>query len=860
MVIKMGTLTKGTILENTYEIVEEIGSGGGGIVFRAKHLRLQTDVVVKKIRDEVQNKVKLRQEADILKKLKHPYLPRVYDFIETADGVYTVMDFIYGMNLDEAMEWHGKYSQKQVKKWAIQLGEALDYLHSQNPPIIHSDIKPANIMVTEEGNICLIDFNISLAMGGAMESAVGISAGFSPPEQYRDPALYARITHNYTMRKSMESAEAQDDKTEILSRNQGADTDKTELLIQNQRADADKTELLIRNQRADADKTELLIQNQEADTDSTELLIQNGRDDIDSTELLIRNQEADTDRTELLIQNQRSNTDRTELLSQNQGAGNDKIELLSPSQEAQDNETLSLWKESERAGASAAPRQASAALRQTSGKCSEYTKFIGKGIDTRSDIYSLGVTLCYMLTGMEPSADFDGRAPLSETGASVSEGFALILDKMMEFSPDNRYQNGGEFLKAVQNCHKLDRRYIVMHRKQTGIQIAALFFLALGILTVFGGLYKLRKDTNSAYYNLVHQAQEAVASYDFEKADKLLTEAKEISDIRIEAYEEEVYLLYAGEKYEECVALGENYINTEPFLIESEEDRELFGNLYYLVGNAYFEMNDYPNARNLFQYALEYNERNGLYYRDYAITLAKLGQIEEAERQLEKGIGLGIAQDSIYMAQGEISHVKGEYDNAIEYLNRTIAATDDMQMKKRAVLLCADVYRTIGNDAVDREIGLLEQYAVQFEGNGSLVMSEYLAEAYTRKAQTDESAAEEYYGKALALFQSIYDSGYMTWQLQQNMAILYENLDRFDDAEEMLLDMAEKYPERYEVYKRLAYLEADRQQTKENEERDYSRMQIYYEQAEEKYSGKEQDMEMEMLERMMQELKDGGWL
>lgn len=129
----MLNLQKGTVLENTYEIIEEIGAGGGGVVYKARHLRLQTDVVVKKIKDEVKGKVKLRQEADILKKLKHPYLPRVYDFIETIDGVYTVMDFIYGENLSEAVKRRGRFPEKQVRKWAEQLGEALNYLHSQKP-------------------------------------------------------------------------------------------------------------------------------------------------------------------------------------------------------------------------------------------------------------------------------------------------------------------------------------------------------------------------------------------------------------------------------------------------------------------------------------------------------------------------------------------------------------------------------------------------------------------------------------------------------------------------------------------------------------------------------------------------------
>ena len=737
----MAALQKGTILENTYEIIEEIGSGGGGVVFKAKHLRLQTDVVVKKIKDDVRGKVKSRQEADILKNLKHPCLPRVYDFIETEDAVYTVMDFIYGENLGEAVKRHGRFSQKQVKKWAEQLGEALDYLHSQKPAIIHSDIKPANIMLTKDDNVCLIDFNISLAMGGTMESAVGISAGFSPPEQYRDPALYARITHNYTQQRPVRASERHD-VTEVLE-----DTD------------GDKTEIL---RNVDDDKTEILSEVNEAG---------------------ISRQSA-----------------------------------------------------------------------------SEYARYIGRGIDARSDIYSLGVTLYYMLTGVEPSADFDKRIPLAEKNVVVSEGFAVILDRMIELAPEKRYQNGGEFLKAIRNCHKLDHRYIVMHRKQTGIQLVSLACMVVGILLVFSGLYKIRLEKNGAYYGFLQQAVETMNQYDYETAEELLEEAKEISQTRIDAYAEEIYLLYLKGNYSDCISLGERYINTMPFLVESAEDAEQLGNIYYLVGNAYFETQDFANAVNLFEHALEYYTGNGLYYRDYAISLAKMGQIDRAEEQLETGIALGLGQDSIYMAQGEIAHVNGQYETAVEYLQQAIAATEDAQMKKRAVLLCVDVYRTIGNTVVDEEIALLEQDVSQFEGNGSLVMKEYLADAYTRKAQTDETQEQACYEKALELFLFIYEEGYVTYQLQENIAILYENMRKFDEAEKMLLAMAESYPERYEVYKRLAYLEADRQQTKENADRDYQQMLVYYEQAKKKYSDEKQDMEMDMLDVMMQEIRDGGWL
>lgn len=783
----MQTLTEGTILENTYEIIEEIGAGGGGIVFRARHLRLQTDVVVKKIKDEVRGKVKSRREADILKNLKHPYLPRVYDFIETDDGVYTVMDYIKGENLDEAVKKHGKYSQKQVKKWAEQLGEALDYLHSQQPPIIHSDIKPANIMLTEDGNVCLIDFNISLAMGESMESAVGISAGFSPPEQYRDPAMYARITHNYTLQKSLRMtgdkqgfSATEDDRIEVLP----VDDDKTEILSVE-----------------DTDRTEVLMG---ADDDSTELLASDG-------------------------------DDRTEIL---RADGGDSTEMLA-----------------ENAQSASAPH-----AKESEDSLPKYTQLFGKGINARSDIYSLGMTLYYMLVGTEPPMDFLQRIPIGEANRQVSEGFGIVLEKMMAISPQERYADGKEFLNAVRNCHKLDHRYIVMRRKQTGIQIAALGSLALGIILIFTGLYRMRLEQNSAYYELIRQAENFVGLGNYDDAVEVLSEAKIISDTRIEAYEEEIHMLYLRGDYEECISQGETYINTVPFDIQSPEDEERYANIYYIMGNACYETEDYPNARKFLEYALQNYMNNGLYYRDYAITLAKLGQIDEAQEQLDKGVALGITQDSIYMAQGEIAHVKGEYEEAAGYLEQAVTLTDDNILRKRAIFLCSDVYRAMGDETVDKEVMLLERNLEQLDGGDRMALEERLAAAYVRKAQTDEAQAEEYYEKALVMFKRVYDSGYVTYQLRQNMAILYENMDRFDEAEDTLLQMAEDYPERYEVYIRLAYLEADRQQMKENVDRDYLKMYEYYEKAKEKYEGKEQNMEMDMLDIMIQELKDGGWL
>ena len=172
----------GNLLDNTYMIEEKIGSGGSGIIYKAYHIRLKKYVVIKQIKNELRGKINERSEVDILKNLKHMYLPQVYDFITDDDDIYTVMDYIAGSSLLDELKKRRRFPQKKVIKWGIQLCEALSYLHSRATPIIHSDIKPDNIMLTSEDNICLIDFNVSLLFSHDV-NVVGFSEGYSPPEQ-----------------------------------------------------------------------------------------------------------------------------------------------------------------------------------------------------------------------------------------------------------------------------------------------------------------------------------------------------------------------------------------------------------------------------------------------------------------------------------------------------------------------------------------------------------------------------------------------------------------------------------------------------------------------------------------------------
>lgn len=175
----------GNLLNDTYEIVERLGSGGSGIIYKAYHRRMRKFVAVKLIKDEIKGDLHNRAEVDVLKNLKNDYLPQVHDFVEDGNEIYTVMEFIEGQNFKQLISNGKKFNETQARKYALQLCEAVEYLHNHIPPIIHSDIKPANVMLTPQDNICLIDFNISMAADNGFVKSKGGSVNFGAPEQFR---------------------------------------------------------------------------------------------------------------------------------------------------------------------------------------------------------------------------------------------------------------------------------------------------------------------------------------------------------------------------------------------------------------------------------------------------------------------------------------------------------------------------------------------------------------------------------------------------------------------------------------------------------------------------------------------------
>ena len=181
-----------TLLQNRYLVLKQIGQGGMGAVYIATDQRFGSTVALKEtfFTEESLRKA-FEREARLLNHLRHPALPRVSDHFMEEEGQFLVMEYIAGDDLAEKLqERGGAFPASEVLNWADQLLDALDYLHTQEPTVIHRDIKPQNLKLTPRNAIVLLDFglakgtpNLQMSKVTATGSVFGYSRNYAPLEQ-----------------------------------------------------------------------------------------------------------------------------------------------------------------------------------------------------------------------------------------------------------------------------------------------------------------------------------------------------------------------------------------------------------------------------------------------------------------------------------------------------------------------------------------------------------------------------------------------------------------------------------------------------------------------------------------------------
>jgi serine/threonine protein kinase len=185
-------LAPNTTLRNRYQIVRQLGQGGMGAVYLATDQTFGSTVALKEtlISDEHLRKA-FEREARLLNSLRHAGLPHVFDYFFEGDGQFLVMQFIPGEDLGQQLKRYQRpFAPDDVLRWADQLLDLLDYLHTHEPPIIHRDIKPENLKLTQRGDIILLDFGLAKGSTDQMtqvssKSLFGYTPHYAPFEQIR---------------------------------------------------------------------------------------------------------------------------------------------------------------------------------------------------------------------------------------------------------------------------------------------------------------------------------------------------------------------------------------------------------------------------------------------------------------------------------------------------------------------------------------------------------------------------------------------------------------------------------------------------------------------------------------------------
>ena len=189
-------LAIGTVLKNLYRIVRLVGGGGMAWVYQVEELPEGSGKLwaLKELRPQTQDRAEratarklFEQEAKLLRDLDHANIPKIADYFEENGRACLVMEFIWGESLEKRLEaTNAPLLESDVLKWAVQLSEALDYLHARRPPIIFRDMKPSNVMVTNTGLVKLIDFGIARTykVGKKRDTVAMGSENYAAPEQW----------------------------------------------------------------------------------------------------------------------------------------------------------------------------------------------------------------------------------------------------------------------------------------------------------------------------------------------------------------------------------------------------------------------------------------------------------------------------------------------------------------------------------------------------------------------------------------------------------------------------------------------------------------------------------------------------
>ncbi len=502
----------------------------------------------------------------------------------------------------------------------------------------------------------------------------------------------------------------------------------------------------------------------------------------------------------------------------------------------------------------------------TIGKTGEQPA-IGQGkmyADERSDIYSIGATLYYMLTGVKPAKNYC-VTPITSMGIPVSDGLLHVITKAMALNPAKRYKSVSEMLAAIRNLGKLDKRYRALKVRREVVMVTAILLMVGGLYVNRLGAQKLDEEHEEKYSDFLKDIERYSEAGEYLEAEEFIDEAIKLEPTRLSPYYSRLENLHTQGEYEKCIPYPDSVLNAD-ILTDEYNDEGMKANMYILAADSAFELERYEDSIDLYRKALYYAEESADCYRDLTISYARTGDIQHAQDTLKKAEGLGVSNDQLLLMEGEILYSKKEYAQAFEIFRQTVNETDNDYIKFRALLISDKMVRENPDeiqDAIFTLSSLLDSTRKTIDTQYADVLTEMLANQYVLCG--NRTGDDSYYAKAVQCYYSLNTDGKLAYNLKKNCVnILYSKLADYTKCLEMLAEMEQENPDDYWVWMNYSYTySAIENKIPDVMDRDYNKAYECYLKAEELYkkqtgsSGKT-DADMDKLRVEMQKLKDDG--
>ena len=484
-----------------------------------------------------------------------------------------------------------------------------------------------------------------------------------------------------------------------------------------------------------------------------------------------------------------------------------------------------------------------------------------KKIDKRSDIYSMGATFYHIVTGSKPMPDDNGYVQdIREKKPEMNQLFGAVIMKCLEPDLKKRYQRAEDVLYDLQTMAQRSKEYRSLLRKQKIISgvLAGGMILFAGL--ALAGYFRIDSEKMALYEDNVAQEEKCIKNGDYDQLDEYYQQAVKLYPGKMDAYLQKALALNRQKEYEDCINfINTNILNSKSVMNDGSED-----SVYYLLGDCYSQLEDYEQAAEYYNSAIEANPENGNYYRDGAIMEAYCGNTDKAQELMETAKEKGLDTTEVNYVDGEIKYSKGDYEDARSIFQKCIEDSDDAYIQMRSYIMeakCIDKQ----DDSVDgkkRKMKLLKKAKKELPKENNIGILEELAQTYSDLG--NDTGDIDYYQKALSVFEQIQSQGMGNYSTGYNISVLYQNMGDYDSAERELMQLLDNYGEDYKTYKSLAFLEGYRQEQLTKEQRDYSKFKEYYEKAYDLYqsqlSSNANDMEMDRLEEQYNQAVSNGWI